>query len=315
VPRRELVAELKRLGDVRLAAFLHETDVEVEDVYRHGTGGWTGIRRDAGLASPTSPSDEDSRIGRAFGRMLHIDDPERLSFIENAIGGVPWADLVSDPRRRRLAAMLHFAVWGANEPLTGAEDALRRLIRNVDRRVELLELCEVLRARIARLTPVVAADSIAPLRVHARYSRDEALAAFGVDNPGVVRQGVKWVADDAADVFFVTLRKSETHFSPTTMYADYAISPTLFQWESQSTTTERSATGRRYVRHRAQGSSVHLFVRETKEADGALGTPPYLYAGPMAYVEHEGERPMRIRWHLDHALPADVFHAARVAAG
>jgi hypothetical protein len=60
---------------------------------------------------------------------------------------------------------------------------------------------------------------------------------------------------------------------------------------------------------------VHLFVRETKETDGALGTPPYLYAGPMNYVEHRGERPMQIRWHLDQALPADVFHAARVAAG
>jgi hypothetical protein len=33
----------------------------------------------------------------------------------------------------------------------------------------------------------------------------------------------------------------------------------------------------------------------------------------MAYVSHTGERPLRILWHLDHALPADVFHAAKVA--
>jgi hypothetical protein len=60
---------------------------------------------------------------------------------------------------------------------------------------------------------------------------------------------------------------------------------------------------------------VHLFVRETKVADGALGVPPYLYAGPMTYVEHAGDRPMRILWRLHHPLPADVFHSARVAAG
>jgi hypothetical protein len=61
------------------------------------------------------------------------------------------------------------------------------------------------------------------------------------------------------------------------------------------------------------GTSVHLFVRETKAADGTLGTPPYLYAGPMTYVSHTGNRPMRILWHLHHPLPADIFRAARVA--
>lgn len=314
VPRRELVAELKRVGDVSLAAFLQETGIDLEDVYRQANCGWTSIRRDAGFARSFA-TDDDAKIGRAFARMLHADDPERLSYIRKAVVDLRWTDIVADPRQRRLAAMLHFAIWGSNEPLTGAEDGLRRLITNEARRSELLELCDVLRSRIARLTPVVAAESGVPLRVHARYSRDEALAAFGVENPGIVRQGVKWVAGEAADVFFVTLRKSETHFSPTTMYADFAISSTLFQWESQNTTSEGSPTGRRYIHHGAQGSSVHLFLRETKEADGALGTPPYLYAGPMTYVEHEGERPMRIRWHLDHALPADVFHAARVAAG
>lgn len=99
------------------------------------------------------------------------------------------------------------------------------------------------------------------------------------------------------------------------MYADRAISPTLFQWESQNSTHSDSGAGDRYVHHRERGSSVHLFFRETKEADGDLGAPPYLYAGPATYVSHTGARPMRIIWKLDHELPADVFHAARVATG
>ena len=41
----------------------------------------------------------------------------------------------------------------------------------------------------------------------------------------------------------------------------------------------------------------------------------YIYAGPAAYVSHTGDRPMRILWELQHALPGDVFHAARVATG
>ena len=56
------------------------------------------------------------------------------------------------------------------------------------------------------------------------------------------------------DAFFVTLKKSEADYSPTTMYRDYPISPTLFHWESQSTTSvavaDRAALPQRHE-HRA----------------------------------------------------------------
>jgi hypothetical protein len=126
---------------------------------------------------------------------------------------------------------------------------------------------------------------------------------------------VKWIEAEHADVFWFNLRKTERHFSPTTMYADRAISPTIFQWESQSTTSEASKTGQRYIHHRELGTSVHLFFRESKDEEGSLGAPPYFYAGPARYMDHEGDRPMRIRWKLDEQLPADIFHSAKVAAG
>ncbi len=126
---------------------------------------------------------------------------------------------------------------------------------------------------------------------------------------------MKWIEAERADVFWFNLRKTEKHFSPTTMYADRAISPLLFQWESQNTTSEASRTGQRYIHHGVCGSSVHLFFRESKETDGDLGVPAYLYAGSAWYVSHTGDRPMRIIWKLDHELPADVFHSARVAVG
>ena len=99
------------------------------------------------------------------------------------------------------------------------------------------------------------------------------------------------------------------------MYADRAISPDLFQWESQNSTRETGKVGQRYINHVERGSTVHLFLRESKEQDGALGAPPYLYAGTMRYESHVGERPMRVLWRLDNPLPADVFHSALVAAG
>jgi hypothetical protein len=98
------------------------------------------------------------------------------------------------------------------------------------------------------------------------------------------------------------------------MYRDWAETPTIFHWDSQSTISSRSRTGQRYISHAKQGSTVHLFLRETKVPDRDLGVPPYLYAGEMSYVRHTGDRPMQIVWKLARPLPADVFHSAQVAA-
>ncbi|SCL28611.1 ATP-dependent helicase IRC3 [Micromonospora nigra] len=301
-----LVAELRQLGDVSLADFLRETGVEIEDVYRSASvGGWTGLRRLAGRDT-TPPGAYDRELGRAIGRMLHIDDVDRLDLLTRVASG-------ERPAAGRLWDMLHFDLWGPNASLTFREERLARLWAEPARCVELRQVADVLRDRIHRVTPAPLPGAV-PLRVHARYSRNEACAAFGMPNPGSLREGVKWLESEQADLFFVTLVKSEHHYSPTTMYADRAITDELFQWESQSTTSAASATGQRYIHHAARGSTVHLFVRESRVPDRDLGAPAYLYAGPMTYREHTGDRPMRIIWQLTHPLPADVYSTARAIA-
>jgi hypothetical protein len=119
-----------------------------------------------------------------------------------------------------------------------------------------------------------------PLAVHARYSREEILAGLGVASrrkPSTFREGVVWCEGLNTDAFFVTLKKTDTDYSPTTMYRDFALSPELFHWESQSTTSEASKTGQRYIHHREHGSHILLFVREAKQY--ALGTAPYVFSG------------------------------------
>jgi hypothetical protein len=313
---RSLLSELRATGDVPLRTFLEEVGLELEDVYRRRRGGWAGLRRLAGF-DPRPPGHEDDRLGSAIGRMLHVDDLERLEFIDNLLRQPAPPRLVdTQGRAARLLAILHFSLWGWNEALSQTDAGLARLWANPSRREELLEVTSVLRSRVHRLTRPAQPTGSVPLHVHARYSLAELLAAFGVPNPAASRgSGVKWVEAEQADVFWFNLRKTEKHFSPTTMYADRAVSPSLFQWESQSRTSEASPTGQRYIHHRDRGSSVHLFFRESKEADGDLGAPAYFYAGPATYVSHTGERPMRIIWKLDYELPADVFRDARVAAG
>ena len=94
------------------------------------------------------------------------------------------------------------------------------------------------------------------------------------------------------------------------MYRDYPISRSLLHWESQSTTSLRSATGQRYVNSL---STVLLFARTHKEGD--FGVRPYLFLGPARLDETLGERPIAITWRLDYEMPVGFFNEARVAAG
>ncbi len=127
-----------------------------------------------------------------------------------------------------------------------------------------------------------------------------------------MREGVVHLPDKRLDALFVTLNKSEKDYSPTTMYRDYAMSDTLFHWQSQSTTSAESPTGQRYIHHRERGDRIALFVRASK-AD-ASGTVPYLFLGAAQYVTHEGSRPMSVTWKLDRPMPPGLFREASVLA-
>ena len=129
-------------------------------------------------------------------------------------------------------------------------------------REELIQLLLLLAERAdRRLHPLPWALPV-PLRVHGHYTRAEIEAAFGVltdDAPWIHREGVLWHQASATDLLFITLRKSEALFSPSTRYRDLALGPSLFHWESQSTTTAASPTSQRTIRHTSRGSRVLLY--------------------------------------------------------
>ena len=219
----------------------------------------------------------------------------------------------ADPR---LITALVYTLWSGNAPATleEARDAFNAHPAIV---LELLELLDLLEERAEHLTyPFETGGSEdPPLRIHARHSLVEIFSAFGRIAPGQFYQHREGVYRDEAtnsDLFFVTLEKSERDYSPSTLYKDYAISPTLFHWESQSLTSQQSQTGQRYIRHRELGGQVLLFVRARKKQDGL--TVPYTFLGPVDYVSHKGERRIAFVWKLRRPMPADFFRAAKVAS-
>lgn len=190
-------------------------------------------------------------------------------------------------------------------------DGLAQLWRHPQVRSELLELFDLLPERVDHMHTGLNVANV-PLAVHARYTRTEILAAFDVGSgvkPSTWQSGVWWDENSQTDLFAFTLDKSAGSFSPTTRYRDYAISPELIHWESQSVTSLDSDTGRRYISQAEHGTNVVLFAR-LSTADRA-----FWCLGPATYVSHQGERPIAITWHLHHRLPGDLFaeFAAAVA--
>jgi hypothetical protein len=313
--RSQLSNRLREMGDVSLSEFVRSSGFSLEDIYSGGNPGWTVIRRQAGFVATHGP--DELLLSRALARMLHIDDSERVDAYTRWLErrAPPQAEQL-DERQRRLLHMLHFDLWSADPCGVPLQESMERFWANSHIVGELRELLELLGDRAQRLSRNADLEPEIPLRLHTRYSRYELLAALGesrAETPASWREGVRHVERYKLDALLVTLNKSERRFSPSTRYRDYPISPSLFHWESQSTTRESSPTGQRYIHHQEMGNRILLFVRESDVGE-STGASPFLFLGTASYVSHRGERPMAIIWQLDHEMPPDFFQAARVAA-
>jgi hypothetical protein len=97
------------------------------------------------------------------------------------------------------------------------------------------------------------------------------------------------------------------------MYRDYALSRSLFHWESQNATHDDTPTGRRYVNHVEQGTRIILFVRESETRPNGAGAP-FTCLGPVTYVSHVSNRPMQVTWKLEHLLPEALLETSQLVA-
>jgi hypothetical protein len=306
-----LASQEERRQAPPLATFLEETGVELEDIAK--AGGWATLRRAADLEERSTGAHEPT-LQKGVRRLLHVDDVERLDRLQEWLtAGSPPA--LTTERDRRLAWMHLVTLWSLKAGPDDLDAAWRGLFEAPAIVDELTATLPLLRERIARPS-IPLPDPDVPLRLHATYGRDEILAAFGRLAPGdrfSQQAGVWWHEPAQTEVLFVTLEKNPKHYSPTTLYRDYAISRELFHWESQNTTRLESPAGQRYLGQRTSGVRILLAVRAS-EKDPWGATRPYTLLGPADYVEHRGERPIAITWRLQNPIPADLYEEYKVAA-
>ena len=201
--------------------------------------------------------------------------------------------------------MFYSTVWGRPPEKLGFGNYLEGICafrENEALYQETLELLTVCLDRISVVGKPVNLDFPCPLDVHCSYTRAQILAALDFVEDYSVSEGVKHLREKNTDIFFTTLNKADKYYSPTTAYHDYSINEWLFHWQSQSTTSETSPTGKRYTAKKKGSGHALLFVREQKS--DIYGAQPFVFLGLVYYVKHEGSRPMNVTWRLEQPIPA-----------
>ncbi|PKL64298.1 MAG: NgoFVII family restriction endonuclease [Methanomicrobiales archaeon HGW-Methanomicrobiales-3] len=300
-------AESGKTLDVR--NFLEYLDLEPREIY--GRSSFRRLCAEANLCEAPTP-EEEGRLTTTAKRLLPLNSVALIRFIRQSLATKDFTG-TSDPRRDSCLAILYYSFHSQPLAETAYPDLLTSMqpflekdwmVREIDSLLAYLEdKTEVLEAPLDLGFPT-------GLSLHCTYSRDQVFAGLGHWIPEKInvhgkREGVLYLREKNLDVFFITLNKSEKHFSPSTMYNDYAISERLFHWQSQSTTSASSPTGQRYI---SGSSKVLLFVREFNKVGNV--SQPFVCLGTARYVSHTGSKPMSIVWRLDAEIPAGVMRMA-----
>jgi superfamily II DNA or RNA helicase len=103
---------------------------------------------------------------------------------------------------------------------------------------------------------------------------------------------------------FIDLHKEES-IKESINYKDKFLNERYFQWQTPNSTAPGSERGQNIIFNKKRKINLHLFIRKYKEIDGK--TEPYIYIGKGDTVKHEGEKPITVKFELEHEIPASLF--------
>lgn len=261
--------------------------------------------------------DQDiSDTRKTLRRICLRTDPEFLNTIEKVFSQSVAEDPAEYGISENEANALHYVLWskkGEEMGVANHQESFGRWLRNSSSTADLAEIAQWRRS--AHPFPTRAIDIGYPchLRLHAAYGYREIMAAFGratIQSTGPAGVGVYLIKEKKTYLHFVTFRKEEKDFAPTTRYKDYPISRTRLHWESQAATTQNSPTGQNYIHFKECGYNILFFARVDKRQEGE--TSPFLFLGAAENLEsYESNRPIKMIWDLEYPMPAELFEEAR----
>ncbi len=303
--------------ELNLKNFAAFYNIPLQLIYKRG--GWRRLCKEAGKQKKFDNINEKEIIKAISNKWLSCSSNSYFKFILSLAKKnfqISTAEL--NEQELQMCLMLHYDIWQVAGDFESLELSIQEIGKNTILVEEIIEVLEILIDEIDFKEIEINLPYIQPLKVHARYTRDQILVAFGLstfERKSSSREGVAWNPDLNTELLFINLIKSEEDFSPTTMYDDYAINESLFHWQSQNSAGPETPKGRSYINHEANEKKILLFVRE-KNKDRFGNTTGYVFVGEGFLKDYYGTKPMSIKWELNEPLPHYLWKdAAKLVAG
>jgi superfamily II DNA or RNA helicase len=297
--------------------FIELNHISIGTIYKKDS--WSRLCQRAGVIEDFDNTNEKQIYSAISNKWLSTNSTSYFNFIlKIAKQGFDINFNGFDENGKAMLLMLYYDVWQNHGLFKSLEESIKAIGKNKILVNEIVEVLEILIDKVDFKEIEIQLPYNQPLKLHARYTRDQILAAFGLstfDRKSPSREGVAENVDLNTELLFINLIKSEENFSPTTMYDDYAISETLFHWQSQNSSRPDIGRGLSYIKHEENDKKILLFIRE-KANDEKGNTMGYVFIGEGNFKENEGEKPMNIKWELSEPMPNYLWkESAKMSIG
>lgn len=296
-----------------LTNFLEFHNLNVEQVYKKGS--WSRLCAEAGVIEDFSEPNEKEISNFLSNRLINCNSVSYLNFIKRLYETNFEISEASETERLN-ALMLHYDVWQKSGPdcrFDNLQESLEQIRKNPVMVKEILEVLEYAIEEIDFVEKPINLDFAFPLKIHSRYNRNQILVAirrhkFKKAKPS--REGSSYEKSINTEALFVTLKKSDKEYSPTTMYEDYALNKHLFHWQTQNSASPKTPKGQAYINSEKK---VLLFVREQNKDEYGF-TMGYVFLGKVEFQKYSGEKPMNIEWKLKEPMPSYILKESQKLA-
>ncbi|MCD0468142.1 DEAD/DEAH box helicase [Flavobacterium sp. JAS] len=297
--------------------FIEFYHISIETIYKKDS--WSRLLQRAGIIDDFESINEKQIYSAISNKWLSTNSTSYFNFILTiAKQGFNIRIDDFDENQKTMLLMLHYDVWQNAGGFDSLEKSIIQIGKNKTLVNEIIEVLEILIDKIGFKEIDIQLPYEQPLKLHARYTRDQILAAFRLstfDKKSSNREGAAENKSLNTEILFINLIKSEENFSPTTMYEDYAISETLFHWQSHNTYGPETSKGVSYIKHIESNKKILLFIRE-KGKDENGNTLGYVFIGEGIFKETEGSKPMNIKWELNEPMPNYLWkESAKMSIG
>ena len=299
-----------------LTNFVRIYKMSVDKLYHRRT--WNQTLFEAGVSQEVSRfNDELSRA--VYRKWSATDSYSYMSFIER-LAGQSFRIRVDALRRveQKWLLMLYYDLFENAGRFSSLQEMVDVLASDAIFCSELKEVMTLLlkeNKAYEKVDNSLLADF--PLKLHGVYTKAQIQVAIGTSTltrKSPAREGVERNKMLNVEAMFVDIIKNREEGS-TTDYDDKALSPYLFQWDTQNRVRPESNEGQAYIN---QTQTMLLFVREQKNfVEDKTRTMGYVYLGRVTLSNWEyknlGTRmQMQIRWNMVEPIPGSVMHFARM---